>query len=66
MHDCCQTVVRSSVVVAKEFKVEVGLHQRSAMGPFLLGVVMDRLTDELGQGSPPWTRTFADDIVMGW
>lgn len=65
MHECCKTVVRSSVVVAEEFKVEVGLYQRSAMGPFLFGVVMDRLTDELRHGSPPWTRMFADDIVMG-
>lgn len=58
-------MARSSVAVAEEFKVEVGQHQRSAMGVLVGCLVMDELTDELRQGSPPWTRTSADDIVMG-
>lgn len=39
------TTMRFSLVVVEEFKVEVGAHQRSAMGPLLFAVVTDRLTD---------------------
>lgn len=38
--------------------MEVGLHQRSALSPFLYENVMDGLTDEIGQESP-WTMMFA-------
>ncbi|KAF3691370.1 CMP-N-acetylneuraminate-beta-1,4-galactoside alpha-2,3-sialyltransferase [Channa argus] len=46
MYESCKTVVRCAVVVTEEFKVEVGLHQGSALSPFLFALVMDRLTDE--------------------
>ncbi|KAE8277169.1 hypothetical protein D5F01_LYC25016 [Larimichthys crocea] len=45
----CKTVVRCAVGVTEEFKVEVGLHQGSALSPFLFAMVMDRLTDEVRQ-----------------
>ncbi|KAK2887924.1 hypothetical protein Q8A73_019372 [Channa argus] len=54
---------RRAVGVTEEFKVEVGLHQGSALSPFLFALVMDRLTDEFRQESP-WTMMFADDIVI--
>ncbi|KAF7666398.1 hypothetical protein LDENG_00012110 [Lucifuga dentata] len=63
MYESCKTVVRCAVGVTEEFKVEVGLHQGSALSPFLFAVVMDRLTDEVRQESP-WTMMFADDIVI--
>ena len=56
-------MVRCAVGVTEEFKVEVGLHQGSALSPFLFAMVMDRLTDEVRQESP-WTMMFADDIVI--
>ena len=34
----------------EDFKVEVGLHQGSALSPFLF-MVMDRLADEVRRGS---------------
>ena len=46
-----------------KFKVEVGLHQGSALSPFLFAMMMDRLTDEVRQESQ-WTMMFADDIVI--
>ena len=46
-----------------KFKVEVGLHQGSALSPFLFAMVMDRLTVEVRQLSP-WTMMFANDIVI--
>jgi len=57
------TAVRSAVGVTDAFKVEVGLHQGSAMSPFLFAMIMDRLTDDIRQESP-WTMMFADDIVI--
>ena len=45
------------------FQVGVGLHQGSALIPFLFAVVMDRLTDEVRQESP-WTMFFVDDSVV--
>ena len=41
----------------------MGLDQGSALSPFLFAMVMDGLTDEVGQESP-WTMIFADDIVI--
>lgn len=63
MYRGSRTVVRCAVGQTEEFKVEVGLHQGSALSPFLFAVVMDRLTDEVRQESP-WTMMFADDIVI--
>ncbi|RXN38888.1 Retrovirus-related Pol poly LINE-1 [Labeo rohita] len=63
MYESCKTVVRCAVGVTEEFNVEVGLHQGSALSPFLFALVMDRMTDEVRQESP-WTMMFADDIVL--
>ena len=43
--------------------VALGLHQGSALIPFLFAIVMDRLTDEVRQEFP-WTMLFADDTVV--
>ena len=58
-----ETVVRCAVETVESFKVKVGLHQGSALSPFLFAVIMDRLTDEVRR-EPPWTMLFADDIVI--
>ena len=39
--------MRSAAGVTKGFTVKVGLHKGSALSPFLLTIVMDRLTDEV-------------------
>ncbi|KAK3567839.1 hypothetical protein QTP86_027365 [Hemibagrus guttatus] len=59
----CRTVVRCAVGQTEEFNVEVGLHQGSALSPFLFAMVMDQLSEEVRQDSP-WTMMFADDIVI--
>ena len=63
MYEGSETVVRCAVGTTESFKVKVGLHQGSALSPFLFAVIMDRLTDEVRR-EPPWTMLFADDIVI--
>ncbi|KAK3549760.1 hypothetical protein QTP86_007759 [Hemibagrus guttatus] len=63
MYERSRTVVRCAVGQTEEFKVEVGLHQGSALSPFLFAIVMDQLSEEVRQESP-WTMMFADDILI--
>ncbi|KAK3519927.1 hypothetical protein QTP70_007771, partial [Hemibagrus guttatus] len=63
MYERSRTVVRCAVGQTEEFKVEVGLHQGSALSPFLFAIVMDQLSEEVRQESP-WTMMFADEIVI--
>ncbi|KAK3506978.1 hypothetical protein QTP70_033857, partial [Hemibagrus guttatus] len=63
MYERSRTVVRCAVGQTEEFKVEVGLHQGSALSPFLFAMVMDQLSEEVRQESP-WTMMFTDDIMI--
>ncbi|KAK3562145.1 hypothetical protein QTP86_030147, partial [Hemibagrus guttatus] len=63
MYERSRTVVMCAVGQTEKFKVEVGLHQGSALSPFLFAIVMDQLSEEVRQESP-WTMMFADDIVI--
>ncbi|KAK3569494.1 hypothetical protein QTP86_031484, partial [Hemibagrus guttatus] len=63
MYERSRTVVRCAVGQTEEFKVEVGLHQGSALSPFLFAIVMDQLSEEVRQESP-CSMMFADDIVI--
>ena len=63
MYEGSQTVVRCAVGITESFKLKVGLHQGSALSPFLFAVTMDRLTDEVRR-EPPWMMLFADNIVI--
>ena len=47
MYEGSKTAVRCAVGKTDWFKVEVGLHQGSALSPLLFAIVMDRLTDEV-------------------
>ena len=63
MYEESKTVVRCAIGTRDNLKVKVGLHQGSALSPFLFAVIINRLTDEIGR-EPPWTMLFADDIVI--
>ena len=57
------TEVRTSVGNTAPFSVDVGLHQGSALSPFLFAVVMDQITAPLRREAP-WNMLFADDIAL--
>ena len=58
-----ETVVRCAIETTENFKVEVGLHQGSALSPFVFSVIMNRLTDKVKR-EPLRTMQLADDIVI--
>lgn len=57
MNESWKTVLGCAVGMTKQFMVEVGLHQRSALSSLLFAVVMVRLTDDARQ-NPLWTVIF--------
>ena len=63
MYDGATTTVRSAAGLIKEFVVGVGLHQGSALSPFLFAIIIDRLTENIRKDAP-WDMLFADDIVL--
>lgn len=63
MYSQVLTCVRTPVDDTHYFPVEIGLHQGSALSPFLFVIIMDALTRRI-QDDVPWCMLFADDIVI--
>ena len=63
MYEGSRTSVRTPGGVTNDFFVGMGLHQDSALNPFLFTLVMDVLTRGI-QDELPWYMLFADDIVL--
>ena len=53
MYDGAKTKVRTVGGDSEHFPVVMGLHQGSALSPFLFALVMDALTHHI-QGEVPW------------
>jgi Reverse transcriptase (RNA-dependent DNA polymerase) len=45
------------------FFIKIGLHQGSALSPYIFTLVMDEITKDI-QGDIPWCMLFADDVVL--
>ena len=63
MYKGVSTSMRTSVGKTEEFPITIGVHQGSALSPFLFAIVMDELTRSIQDGIP-WCMMFADDIVL--
>ncbi|PKU76023.1 integrator complex subunit 11 [Dendrobium catenatum] len=57
------TCVQTQGGLTKYFPISVGLHQGSALSPYLFALVLDVLTRHL-QEDVPWCMLFADDILL--
>ncbi|XP_070010862.1 uncharacterized protein [Nicotiana sylvestris] len=56
MYDGAKTQVRTVGGDSEDFPVVMGLHEGSALSPFLFALVMDALTHHI-QGDVPWNKT---------
>ncbi|XP_063597892.1 uncharacterized protein LOC134774410 [Penaeus indicus] len=58
-----RTVVRTPYGETEEFNIDIGLHQGSALSPFLFVSVLDVIS-ELWRTGVPWEILFADDLML--
>jgi hypothetical protein len=63
MYDNVVTSVRTSDGDTNDFLINIGLHQGSALSPYLLALVMDEVTRDI-QGDISWCMLFADDVIL--
>ena len=63
MYDGMVTSVITAGGYTTEFPIRIGLHQGSALSPYLFTIVMDELTREI-QDRAHWCMLFADNIVL--
>jgi len=63
MYNNVMTRVRTSDGDTDDFPIKIGLHQGSALSPYLFALVMDEVTRDI-QGDIPWCMLFTDDVVL--
>jgi hypothetical protein len=63
MYDRVVTSVRTTDGGTNVFPINIGLHQGSALSPYLFALVIDEVTRDI-QGGIPWCMLFADDVVL--
>jgi hypothetical protein len=57
------TSVRTSDGDTDDFPINIGLHQGSALSPYLFALVIDEVTRDI-QGDILWCMLFTDDVVL--
>jgi len=62
MYEDAMTRVKSVCGETDEFSVRVGVHQCSALNPYLF-LVMNEITNDI-KGEMPWCMMLADDTVL--
>jgi hypothetical protein len=55
--------VRTSDRDTNGFPINIGLHQGSALSPYLFALVMNEVTRDI-QGGIPWCMLFTNDLVL--
>jgi len=63
MYKNCTTSVTTSEGATEEIDIEVGLHQGSALSPFLFIVILDVISEKIDEKTP-WAMLFTDDLVI--
>ncbi|EYB82911.1 hypothetical protein Y032_0347g3156 [Ancylostoma ceylanicum] len=63
LHDGTRSQVRTPNGTSEEFRVNVGVHQGSALSPPLFILVTDAITKDI-QKTVPWTLLYADDVML--
>lgn len=63
MYHKAQAVVRTCHGDSAAFPVTVGVHQGSALSPYLFITVLDTICEDLLEPAP-WTMLYADDVVL--
>jgi hypothetical protein len=64
MYDKVVTSVRTTDGDTNVFLINIGLHQGSALSPYLFALVIDEVTRDI-QGDIPWRMFFANDVIVG-
>ena len=63
MYDKVVTSVRTTDGDTNVFPINIELHQRSTLSPYLFALVIDEVTRDI-QGDIPWCILFVDDVVL--
>jgi Reverse transcriptase (RNA-dependent DNA polymerase) len=63
MYTNAVTYVRACDSESDTFPIKIGLHQGSALSPYIFTLVMDEITKGI-QEDIPWCMLFADDVVL--
>jgi hypothetical protein len=63
MYDKVVTSVQTTDGDANIFPINIGLHQGSALSPYLFALVIDEVTRDI-QGDIPWCMLFTDNVVL--
>jgi hypothetical protein len=63
MYNNAVTSVQTSDGDTNDFPINIGLHQESAMSPYLFALVMYEVTRDIQCGTP-WCMLFADDVIL--
>jgi hypothetical protein len=63
LYDKVVTSVRTTDGYTNVFPINIGLHQGSALSPYLFALVIDEVTRDI-QEDISWCMLFADDVVL--
>jgi hypothetical protein len=63
MYNNVVTSVQISDRDTNNFSINIGLHQVSALSPYLFALVIDEVTKDI-QDDIPWCMLFADDMIL--